>query len=277
MSKNISILGVLLISSLGYAGCAVDDASDSSTEAAAEAIAQIPATGLTEEQLKTKVRKLSAADLEQNDSNRLTATRTALNPVIADLARIYTSVPVTQELEKGLSGTWRQLWTDDFRASPPGVPKVDPAAIYQVVAGTYIYNFSNQTIPTPPGAPKVVVSAFLRAQPTVTPMSASLDIQFTKLGILPSALPKGDAIGKLAADLESGVVGAGGPPAGAGGPPAGAGGPPAGAGGPPAGAGPVGIKGKLRNLYLDGDLRIVRGGTKEQSFNKVYILERVKP
>jgi hypothetical protein len=38
----------------------------------------------------------------------------------------------------------------------------------------------------------------------------------------------------------------------------------------------VGVKGKIKNLYLDGDLRIAIGGTSEQSFNKLYVLERVK-
>ncbi len=106
-----------------------------------------------------------------------------------------------------------------------------------------------------------------------------LDITFTRFGILPSVLPASQAIGALAESIERGEVGApgaGGPPAG---PPAAASPSSSSAGGPPAGAprGPVGVKGKLRNLYLDGDLRIALGGTADQQFNKIYVLQRVNP
>ncbi len=277
ISRTI-LSGILLLSGAAMVACTAPAETpaegDTLAETATDALSQIPATGLSKDQVKAKVRSLTSEDAAQNDVSRLGATRTRLNPVIADLARLYKAQPVTAELENGLAGTWKQLWTDDFRAPPPGAPKADAASIFQVVTGTYVYNFSNQIIPTPPGAPKVVVGAFLRAEESVSAGSSVLDIVFTRLGILPTALPAPALIAQLAKDIESGAVGAGGPP-GAGGP-RGAGGPP-GAGAMPGARGPIGVKGKLRNLYLDGDLRVVIGGTADQSFNKFYILERVKP
>ena len=278
MSTRKLLSGIVLLSGTALAACATpgetSNEGEVSAETAADALSQIPATGLSKEQLKANVRRLTSEDTAQNDVSRLGATRTRLNPVIADLARLYKSQPVAKELESGLAGTWKQLWTDDYRAAPPGAPKADASSIFQVVTGSYIYNFSNQIIPTPPGAPKVVVGSFLRAAESVSPGSSVLDIVFTRLGILPTALPAPALIAQLAKDIESGTVASGGPP-GVGGPP-GPGGPP-GAGAPPGSRGPIGVKGKLRNLYLDGDLRVVIGGTEDQNYNKVFILERVAP
>jgi hypothetical protein len=262
---------------LGASGLACaepsEQSADESSPPSSDELKQIPPTGLSKDQLKAEVRRIALENTLKTDDASLAAARKQLNPLIADLARIYGTPPASVELDNGFAGTWKQLFSDDFRAAPPGAPVADQASIHQVVTKNgYFYNFSNQVLPTPPSAPSVVLTVFLRGEYTAAPLAHGLDIKFTRLGTLPSALPASEQIGALAANIESGAIGAAAP-----GNAPGAG-PTSGTGGPPPGArGPVGVKGKLQNLYLDADLRVSLGGTQDQLFNKVYVLERVPP
>jgi hypothetical protein len=278
MARRFGVCALVLASCAGVFACGGANDEEGTVAEATEALRQIRPTGLTKAQLKARVRRIASENTLKTDDASRASARAQINPFIADLARLYKTPPATQELSTGgFAGTWKQLWSDDFRPAPPGAPAGDPASIFQVVTPKgYFYNFSNLVVPTPPGAPKVVIGSFLRGAYTLeTPTAHVLDIVFTRVGGLPSALPDSKGLGDLVEAIESGrVAGAGGPPGGVGGPPAGAGGRPA---GPPPGAGPVGVKGKIQNLYLDADLRIALGGTSEQQFNKVYVLERVTP
>jgi len=280
------VRSVLAVMTLAFGASALacaepsDQTADEASSPSSDELQQIPPTGLSKDQLKAEVKRIAVENTLKTDDASLAAARKRLNPLIADLARIYKTPPASVELDNGFAGTWKQLFSDDFRAPPPGAPTADPASIHQVVTKNgYFYNFSNQILPTPPSAPKVVLTVFLRGEYTAAPLAHGLDIKFTRLGTLPSALPASDQIGALAANIESGAIGAPAPgPGSDAGPPPGAGGPPPGAGGPPPGArGPVGVTGKLQNLYLDADLRVALGGTQDQLFNKVYVLERVTP
>jgi len=236
------------------------DQDDGQRTAAETALSQVKPTGLTKDQLKERVVDLATENTRNTDAASLAWVREQLNPLIADLARIYGQPPVEQELKNGFAGTWQQLWSDDFRPTPPGAPAGDVASIHQVVTDRgYFYNLSNLVVPTPPGAPAVLLTSFLRGkyEADETPPAHVLNIEFTRFGTLNQPLPASEALGQLVDDIESGKVGGA-----------------AGPGGPP-GRGPVGVKGKIQNLYLDADLRIALGGTAEQSFNKVYVLTRV--
>ena len=254
----------LLATSSMLVACSSGESSNDepSFESASDALGQVPSTGLSREALKAEVTRIAVENTTRIEPDNLVATRERINPFVADLARIYGTPNVNEELASGLADTWRQLWSDDVRPAPAGAPKQDPERIYQVVTDRgYFYNFSNQVVPTPPGAPKVVVSAFLRGVYAIAANETSLDLEFTRFGILSTPLPDERTLGTLVDRIERGEVGA-----------------PTGAGGPPSGApsGPVGVQGKIRNLYLDRDLRIGLGGTAEQQFNKLYVLARVK-
>ena len=271
LSLNNAACAILASTALLTACAANTTASENETPTTEEALSQIEPTGLSRRALKAAVVRIASENTTKSDAESLIAARKKLNPLIADLARSYRTPAVAAELDRGFAGTWKQIWSDDYRPAPPGAPIPDPSSVFQVITKNgYFYNFGNQVIPTPPGAPRVVVGGFLRGEYTAAPGAHILDIKFTRFGVLPGALPDGAAIGVLALDIERGAVG----------------GPGAasradtglqGDAGAPGRGGPVGVTGRLQNLYLDGDLRIALGGTKEQQFNKVFVLTRVNP
>lgn len=285
--QRLITLSLFVATCAAGVGCASPtETADEGAEVSADELRQIPPTGLSRDKLKSRVIGIASANTLRTDEASLRAVRGQLNRLVADLSRKYKTPAVATELENGFEGTWKQLWTDDFRGSPPGAPAGDPAAVYQVITKKgYFYNFSNLIVPTPTGAPRVAIGAFLRGEAAQDAANAHvLNIKFTKLGALPTSLPDANVLGALVEDIESGKVAAttgrpgAGAPGSSGAPSAGGapgtGGAPA-AGGPPPGATPVGQEGKLQNLYLDSDLRVALGGTSAQSYNKLYILVRV--
>ena len=159
-----------------------------------------------------------------NDDNNPAVGR-LLNRLTDRLTKI---TPARTESEKlpEVAGGWKQVWSNLGGPSPVCNSAAD---IYQVVSPNgYYWNFA-KTLP-PSGQPGYF---FLRGKYETTP--DFLSIEFTNQAISPVAPPAGTNLAALSDRAESGEF----IPL------------------PP--RPPVGVKGELKNVYVDDTLRIVRG------------------
>jgi hypothetical protein len=233
---RISMASIVALSAIAATACSAETATESDAT-------QDELGSANSKALKQKL--LAIAEANTSNTVDLAATRKSLNPLIAQLAGIYGSPPAATE--KRVFGVWKQIWSDDFRPSPPGAPAADLTRIYQVVTPNgYFFNFGESK--TPGGA----FGTALRGK--YASNGRGLDIEFTRLAALSGALPADSGIGMLATKIENGAEQV--------------------KDFPP--RPPIGVQGKLQNLYLDSELRIVQGGTIQQQYNQIYILKRVK-
>lgn len=191
-----------------------------------------------------------------NSPEELPFTREALEPLVQQLNELSSVPPVS--IQVGLvEGSWKEIWSDDREPSRPGVT-LNRNSVYQVVTKSgYFYNIGTIRGVLPSGQ-KVEFTGFLRGVYTQDLMTNGLQIQFTRLGYLDGQLPAQtqlfDTIIKAETDssfLKSfpGDV--------------------------TAPRGPVGQKGFLQNVYVDGDIRIARGFNYADNQQDLYILRKV--
>lgn len=68
-------------------------------------LSQVPPTGLSEAALKSKILRIVNENTTNTDADSLREVRAQLNPLIADLARLYGKPSVKDELGRGLART----------------------------------------------------------------------------------------------------------------------------------------------------------------------------
>ena len=133
-AQKESLLALLVLAAASaLAGCSAASEGDDASATEVPELRQIPPTGLSLDALKARVTQIASANTTKTDAASLADTRRALNPFVADLARIYKTPAVSVELDNGFASTWKQLFSDDVRPAPPGAPTQDPASIHQVV------------------------------------------------------------------------------------------------------------------------------------------------
>lgn len=192
-------------------------------------------------QLKAQIRQIANANTA-NETDP--GVRAALDPLVERLAAIY-GRPTAEEELPVLKGAWHQIWSDDFRRNPPLV-HLDLFNTYQIVTDRgYFYNLSNTRF--------LFFTVIGALRGAYTPDGPALDIEFTRFGVATGDLRRTPDLSAFAENIERGQKLLFAIP----------------------GNGPVGVRGKIENLYLDQDFRVAKGGTAEQNYDRYYILDRV--
>ena len=199
-------------------------------------------------ELKAQVRAISLQNLGNRDN--LSATRATLEPLVQELAKFHS--PASAEADLGLTaGAWKEIFSDDVEPEPPGF-KTDRDGVYQVITSEgYFYNFGNLNGPGP-----LKLLGVLRG--VYTPTADFLNIEFTKVTIRPRPLREGEILTDLVEKLEAGDVFTISPP-----------------GDNKFPKGPVGAKGNIKNLFIDGDFRVATGSNFADGKFDMYVLDKV--
>ena len=177
--------------------------------------------------------------------------------------RFYRSSDQEKELT---AGSWQNRWFDDEEVGDVGPLKLNRERVWQVVnpvekgeKDSYFYNAFEYKAKAG-GFEFGKARGFLRgkysfseSKPPKTGSAVNIDLEFTYNGIRPFGFKSGSDVEKLVNKVENSNFAAVPIP------------------------GPIGIKGKLRNLYVDKDIRLSEGiqlDKSDPSRRDLYILER---
>lgn len=224
--RTIRFFAPLALSlSLALTGCSGAVEGDEDTVESAEGsltAAEVAAT-------KAQIRAIALPNIERLDN--LPQVRAQLDPLVQKLATHFGRKPASEKL-KLVKGAWREIWTDQpypmmwFR-------QMDYKQIYQVVSDTgYYWNLGDDSLIGFIGTTGALRGKFV-------PNGTKIELEFTKTGFRFGKLAKGQDLVKLATDIEQGRTSILSIP-----------------GGGKAPNGPIGIKGSLETVYVDGDMRI---------------------
>ena len=197
--------------------------------------------------LKSEI--LAIATANQEDLTNLAEVRAQLEPLVAELASLQQLTPEAS-LERKV-GTWQQIWTDDADdlKSNNLFVSVDRKQTYQVVLeGGLFYNVS--VIKLPLG---LRFSAFLEG--AYAPQGDVLGLEFQSLSLRLGGL--GEVTQSVQKATEGRLFGLVPFPGGARRP-----------------NGPVGVKGEIKSVYIDQDLRVDYGQNLDDGVQDLFILVR---
>lgn len=199
--------------------------------------------------LKREILQLAEAYRGQNDPKGDKQDR--LNRKISALLREAPQSP-TEDRTANLVGAWEQVW-GPYDYSGSGKLEIDPGNAYQVIhEDGYYYNITRSTLHGKK------ITAFLRGEYVVT--GEQVDVRFTRnIFYVNGWVPTGSSMYDLAGLAESGVINGPDIPV-------------------PAGRGPKGREGRLREVYIDDDLRITYGSRPgdDPSYGDLYVLKRAE-
>jgi PAP_fibrillin len=214
-----------------------------------------PALAGEREELKEQIVALSKANTLDAPAE-LPETRAALEPLVERLVALAGRDDVPTQLAK-VEGAWHELWSDDREPEKPN-SKLRRDTVYQVVTKSgFFYNLATSEVSIP-GGPVTANTGFLRGVYTIDAKRNGIEIEFTKAGYVDGFLPAGtdlvDAIYRAETDpsyLKKLPFPLKAP------------------------RGPIGQKGFLTNVYVDGDLRIARGEAYLDGKQDLYVLGKV--
>lgn len=200
---------------------------------------------LSVNELKTQILSLAKSYEGQTDPDGL-KTRT-LNALINQLVAKGPARSMTEKAQTAV-GAWHQVWGPYFyNDAIKTLQAIDPKLIYQIVSanGTYtnvgVYHLLG-----------LKVIGLLKGQYEIE--DAKLSVQFTQNGIVSEPVPRGYTIADLPALYEQGHLDVF---------------------HFPSVLPPVGIRGGLREVYVDDTLRITYGTQVGKAGEALYVLERV--
>jgi hypothetical protein len=197
-------------------------------------------------EIKSEIRKIALENLGRRDN--LAETRSQLEPLVQEISQFHSPAAAQDDVAL-LEGAWKELFSDDVEPEPPGF-RTDRDSVYQVITTQgYFYNLANLKGP-------ISVLGILRG--AYTPAEDYLNIEFTKVSIRPQALRENENLVELVSQIEPGSTFTVVPP-----------------GNNKAPNGPVGAKGNIRNLYIDGDFRVATGSNFADGKMDIYILDKV--
>ncbi|MCX6116855.1 MAG: hypothetical protein NT027_04890 [Proteobacteria bacterium] len=186
--------------------------------------------------IKKKIIAISTANQTKID-NRV-QVRAELQPLVN---RLLACTPERTEAAKlhQVAGGWYSLWSDYGFG-----PFVDYSQVYQVVdADGFYYNVSKNV------APFGTFVNYLRG--SFVDSGSFLRIEFTRSIAVTGWLESGLKLSDLSDDVESGAIN-----------------------GPDTPNGPIGVKGNLKNAYVDDHLRIVTGRSDGEASDGMFVLVR---
>ncbi len=238
-------------------GCASEQADEGVDTASSELGGTLSAAELAA--TKAALRAVSNANMTRTDN--VASVRAQVDPLVDKLARHFGRRTVAAKLPL-VAGAWRQLWTD-FPYPMTSFLSMDSRQVYQVVsADGHYWNIGDQK-----AIGFLGLTGVLRGKYSAS--GTKLAIEFTAVGFRFGRLGRNVGLVDLADDLESGdsyylsLPGGGAAP-----------------------KGPVGIKGTLETVYVDGDLRVDRGTQEDFKDEtgkvivpgygaKIFVLDRV--
>jgi hypothetical protein len=199
--------------------------------------------------LKREILKLAEVYRGQEDPKGDKQDR--LNEKIALLLREAPQSPTDDRADQ-IVGAWEQVW-GPYNYSGNGKLEIDPGYAYQVIHGDgYYYNITRSTLRGKK------ITAFLRGEYVVK--GEQIDVRFTRnIFYVNGWVPKGSSMYDLAGLAESGVIDGPEIPV-------------------PEGRGPKGREGRLKEVFVDGDLRITYGSKPgdDPNYGDLYILKRAE-
>ncbi len=180
-------------------------------------------------------------------------TRTEMEPHLKVLGDYFKekkrdgSITDTQE-QKLTAGVWRSRWFDDADVSNVGPLELNRDRVWQIVKPiekgeeqSYFYNAFEYDLKVA-GFSVGKARGFLRgvfgfskSDSVESGSRLGIDLEFTYNGIKPFGFSKGESVESVVKDVEDGGLSSLAVP------------------------GPIGITGRLRNLYIDEDIRIAQG------------------
>lgn len=225
------------------------------TVACGVAIAAMPAFGLdltAEERIAAlKSQVISIATENQENLTNLAEVRAQLEPLVAELASLQ-ELSAEESLERKV-GSWQQLWTDDADdlKSNNLFVSVDRKQTYQVVLKDGVfYNVSVLKLPF-----GIRFSAFLEG--AYAPSDDVLALEFKSLSLRLGGLSDvTNAVEKANQNELRGLVPF-----------------PGGAKRP---NGPVGVKGEIKSVFIDQDLRVDYGQNLDDGVLDLFVLVPLK-
>lgn len=222
-------LALLLLLALPVTACtsiSEEDTESSSSELSAKlSPAELAST-------KAQLRAITNANMTRTDNRA--SVRAQVDPLVDKLAKHFGKRAATAKVPL-VEGAWRQLWSD-YPFVMTSFISMDATQVYQVVtADGHYWNIGDQKAIGIFGLTGVLRGKY-------RPSGTKLEIEFTNVGFRFGRLGKNENMVDLADGLESGDRFYLGLP-----------------GGGEAPNGPVGIRGTLETLYVDGDLRVERG------------------
>lgn len=214
---------------------------------------------------------LSLAKANTTNVEGTAETRALMEPHLKVLGDYFNELKsrgtMTDSQEEQLTaGVWRSRWFDDADVGNVGPLELNRDRVWQIVKPaeegsdeSYFYNAFEYDVKVG-GFSLGKARGFLRGKfgfsksnPVETGSRVGIDLEFTYNGIKPFGFTKGDSVDAVVADVEDGGFSSLGVP------------------------GPIGVTGRLRNLYIDEDIRIAEGIQlidSDVTARDVYIQER---
>lgn len=200
-------------------------------------------------ELKSQI--IAIATTNQEDLTNLANVRAQLDPLVAELAGLQ-SLSAEESLERKV-GSWQQLWTDDADdlKSNNLFVTVDRKQTFQVVRNDGIF-YNVSVIKLPLG---LRFSAFLEG--AYAPAGDVLSLEFKSLRLRIGGL--GDVTGTVEKAVNNELIGLVPFPGGAKRP-----------------NGPVGVKGEIKTVFIDEDLRVDYGKNLDDGILDLFVLVPLK-
>jgi hypothetical protein len=193
-----------------------------------------------------------ATERRMEDELSIPKSRLRMATLISDLQQLAPSMTFAKKLEMTV-GVWQEVWSDEQNPLPPGFKILRPQ-VFQVVRPDGVgFNIGVRS------APFGIGTAFIKLE-----ASADLEKERTNVVFLKTYSKPGDLTSeKSLAELVQGILDESRPdvtvlPD------------------SPFPRGPVGAKGTLETVYVDDDIRIVRGPNVYNNVVDTFVLKRVK-
>lgn len=198
-----------------------------------------------------KAQIIEIATTNQEDLTNLASVRAQLDPLVAELASLQ-DISAEESLERKV-GSWQQLWTDDADdlKSNNLFVTVDRKQTFQVVKDNGIF-YNVSVIKLPLG---LRFSAFLEG--AYAPTGDVLGLEFKSLRLRLGGLS--DVTGAVEKAIDNDLIGLVPFPGGAKRP-----------------NGPVGVKGEIKSVFIDEDLRVDYGKNLDDGVKDLFILVPLK-
>jgi hypothetical protein len=257
MRFTISSLSVVLASAAFSVSCGKNKSTSTT-----DSMNRLPLSA--EEYAQAKVQKISAAkdtiiafaklatERRMESELSIPQSRLRMAGLISDLQQLAPSMTFEKKLEMS-KGVWQEVWSDEQNPLPPGFKILRPQVFQVVLPDGVGFNIGVRS------APFGIATAFIKLQATADLEKERTNVEFLKTYSKPGDLASEKSLSELVAGILDGsrtdvtVL----PDS-------------------PFPRGPIGAKGTLETVYVDEDIRIVRGPNVYNNVVDTFVLKRVK-
>ena len=257
MRFTISGLSAVLVSVAFGVGCGMI-----SLRSTVDSMPRLPLS--PEEYAAAKIQRIAAAketilalskvatERRMEDELSIPKSRLRMAGLISDLQQLAPSMTFAKKLEMS-AGVWQEVWSDEQNPLPPGFKILRPQVFQVVLPDGVGFNIGVRS------APFGIATAFIKLQATADLEKERTNVEFLKTYSKPGDLTSEKSLAELVQGILDGsrtdvtVL----PDS-------------------PFPRGPIGAKGTLETVYVDEDLRIVRGPNVYNNVVDTFVLKRVK-